>query len=153
MHYILLGIGLLLGLYGLYRFFLSATPKQIATLFVVALLTALCAALFVMAVTGRLPAALALVAALWPFVMAYWHRRHRQQKQEAGTAQETTGANAPMTRQEALDILGLGEHAGADEIKAAYKKLMKKVHPDQEGSAWMAQKLNQAKALLLQQKD
>lgn len=54
-----------------------------------------------------------------------------------------------MTRKDALDILGLKEDASAEDIKAAYKKLMKKVHPDQEGSEWMAAKLNQAKDLLL----
>lgn len=31
-----------------------------------------------------------------------------------------------MTRKDALDILGLKEDASAEDIKAAYKKLMKK---------------------------
>lgn len=55
----------------------------------------------------------------------------------------------PMTRADALKILGLGEGAGTDEIKSAYRRLMRQMHPDHGGSSWMAAKLNEARRVLL----
>lgn len=57
--------------------------------------------------------------------------------------------NGPMTRADALKILGLNEGASADEIKSAYRRLMRQMHPDHGGSSWMAAKLNEAKKVLL----
>ena len=54
-----------------------------------------------------------------------------------------------MSRAEALEILGLEEGASRDQIREAYHRLIMKNHPDQGGSAYLAAKLNQAKALLL----
>jgi hypothetical protein len=55
-----------------------------------------------------------------------------------------------MTRAEALEVLGLTEGASRDEVLAAYKALIRKVHPDTPGgSGYLASKLNQAKQTLL----
>jgi DnaJ-class molecular chaperone len=54
-----------------------------------------------------------------------------------------------MTRQEALQVLGLEDGAGKDEIKAAYHRLMAGLHPDHGGSTYLATKLNQARDILL----
>lgn len=55
----------------------------------------------------------------------------------------------PMTKEEAMEILGIQENASKEEIKAAYHNLMKKNHPDAGGSKYIASKLNQAKDILL----
>lgn len=64
-------------------------------------------------------------------------------------ARGSTGSGGVMSEAEALDILGLESGAGANEIQAAYKRLMAKLHPDRGGTDWLAAKLNQAKDLLL----
>jgi len=55
----------------------------------------------------------------------------------------------PMSREEALEILGLSGTPGQSEIRAAHHKMMLKFHPDQGGSDYFATKLNQARDLLL----
>jgi hypothetical protein len=67
-----------------------------------------------------------------------------------GSAEAPRGApSAAMTRDEAYRILGLEPGAPEDQVRDAYKRLMKKLHPDQGGSSYLAAKINQAKDMLL----
>lgn len=145
MPYIFLGLGLLIGLYALYRFFMNANIKQIKAFFLASLLVTLSVALFYMAVTGRLAAAAGLMVALTPVILGIVKEWKKGKTPSAETE--------ISSRAEALEILGLEDGADEKAVKAAYKKLMQKVHPDAEGSEWMAAKLNQARDILLDKKN
>lgn len=58
-------------------------------------------------------------------------------------------ANDHMDRAEAYRVLGLQPSAGRDEIQAAYRRLIQRVHPDQGGSSDLAARINQARDVLL----
>jgi hypothetical protein len=54
-----------------------------------------------------------------------------------------------MGRAEAASMLGVAPGAGRDEIEAAYRRLMLRVHPDKGGAPGLAAQLNAARAALL----
>lgn len=55
----------------------------------------------------------------------------------------------PMSLEEARAILGVGPDATADEIQAAYLRLIRAVHPDKGGTSGLAAQLNAARDRLL----
>lgn len=84
---------------------------------------------------------------------AYLDRRMpawREHFQDDPTARSAGASDAgPMTEQQAYEILGLAPGAADPEIRAAHRRLMKRVHPDQGGSTFLASRINEAKDFLL----
>jgi DnaJ-like protein len=76
-----------------------------------------------------------------------WRRDWRK---AAGGGAAAPGGSA-MSRDEAFAVLGLKPGAGAGDIRAAHRRLMKEFHPDRGGSDYLAAKINQAKDVLLQE--
>ena len=84
---------------------------------------------------------------------AYLDREHGPEWREAQPAGSRSPASAPdgqMSKEEAYEILGLQPQATEQEILAAHRSLMQKLHPDRGGSTYLAAMINKAKALLLE---
>jgi hypothetical protein len=84
---------------------------------------------------------------------SYLDRRFPAWRQDAqGNAtggQRRAASGSKMTDEEAYQILGLQPGAGRDDISRAHRGLMKKLHPDQGGSTYLAARVNEAKDTLL----
>lgn len=73
---------------------------------------------------------------------------------QAGDSESKSGLHTGgiMSREEALRVLGLHEGADEEDVRAAYKQLMQKLHPDLGGSNYLAAVVNRAKDVLLDTK-
>ena len=67
----------------------------------------------------------------------------------AHAGQGRATSSAAITKEEAYEILGLQMGASEEEIRKAHRTLMKKLHPDQGGSTYLATRVNLAKDVLL----
>ena len=86
-------------------------------------------------------------------LQAYLDRRFAGRREDAERNGHAGARPDPqrgaMTHEEAYQVLGLEPGADADVIRRAHRNLMKKLHPDQGGSTYLASRVNQAKDVLL----
>lgn len=91
-------------------------------------------------------------------IEAYLDRcSHRWRDRRSGDAargepRQPRGPRGRMTSKEAYDVLGLEPGAKGEAIRAAHRRLMMKLHPDQGGSTYLASRINEAKEVLLARK-
>ena len=84
-------------------------------------------------------------------LMAYLDRRQpgwREDAQGDAATGRPAASSGKMTEEEAYQILGLERGASAEAITRAHRTLMKKLHPDQGGSTYLAARINEAKDVL-----
>lgn len=90
-----------------------------------------------------------------PLIEAYLDRIHGAGWRGADTSRRSADnasskrASAAMTREEALQVLGLAPGASDAEIREAHHSLIQKLHPDHGGSDYLAAKVNQARDVLI----
>lgn len=84
---------------------------------------------------------------LLPFLRDIKARAGDRQQDAGGPSQQPAAGR--MSVEEARAILGVDGSAGRDEIMAAHRRLMQKIHPDHGGSSYLAQRLNEARDRLL----
>jgi hypothetical protein len=85
-------------------------------------------------------------------LVAYLDRRDARWSEHAhgdAAAGRSAASSGKMTEQEAYQILGVEAGASADDIARAHRSLMKKFHPDQGGSTYLAARINEAKEVLM----
>lgn len=155
MLYLLLGLGLLVLVWLALRTFVTVPANRLAGVFRTAgsvLMLAGAAGLFFAGLyAGSLLMLLPLPLLLRPQSVVEAWRRMRDgfaQGPQREQAKRPNFSNA-MTREEACAVLGVKLNASDEEIRAAYNRLIRSVHPDRGGSAYLSAQLNQAKAVLL----
>ena len=82
---------------------------------------------------------------------AYLDREHPDWHD--GEERQAAAGSSNLDESQALEILGLPADAIREDIIAAHRRLMQKMHPDRGGSTYLAARINEAKDLLLKHRE
>lgn len=91
--------------------------------------------------------AAALLTAYLEQAHAGWRARRAGQRDEKASL--GLDGDRPLSEAQAYAVLGLATGADQEQIVAAHRRLMQRLHPDRGGSAYLAVRINEAKARLL----
>lgn len=152
MPYLLLVIGLGFLIWAFYRFLRNKHiyyKRQILTALGV-IITLL--GLAYLALTGKLIWMAGIIAFWIPWItrlIAFQHFLKRAKHYQQAHQNKAKNNQKDLSKDEALDILGLNPDASQDDIKKAHRRLMSRLHPDVEGSTYLASLINNARDKLL----
>lgn len=154
---ILLCLVALIG-YTVTQWFIAAKPHSIAKLLLGLVIGGLLAMAGLLLLTGKMAFAFpvfgsALLSLLRQRSLLLWIMRWLAARSLSAVDNGAHDhlAASPMDQSRALGILGLPDDASEDEILEAHRRLIRKFHPDQGGSDYLAAQINQAKAFLLKE--
>ncbi len=102
-------------------------------------------------IAGALASLVALFSRIRPFLryaplLSGLFTKNTQSKSET---ESNTVVQVNMDKEQAASILGVNIDASEEEIIAAHKRLIQKVHPDKGGSDALAIQINEAKKVLI----
>lgn len=87
-----------------------------------------------------------------PFISRlYQQRQQGNQKNQQQSQQQTppSRGKTAMSKNEAIEVLGLTPEFTKEDVIHAHRRMMQKVHPDRGGSDYLAAQINAAKDALL----
>ena len=152
-----LGLLLMAGFLLIGRWFSSANPKIIIKVLKFLLFGIIGAAVLFFISTGKLAWAFFAIPALIPWYLRarIAHRAYRNffkasNSDYAGFRGGNPKTGNQMSKNKALEILGLEEGANEQQIRDAHRRLITGIHPDHGGSTFLAVQINQAKETLLE---
>ena len=126
------------------------------------IIVSILAMLGILAITGHLNVITAAIAGLvallpraiqmikyLPLVSRLFQQQGPQHTQHNEQTQSPPGSKQGMSREQALEVLGLKAGYTKDDVIKAHRRMMQKLHPDRGGSDYLAAQINQAKETLL----